>query len=157
MTVSGIRVLSLLVVAIAVLAPVGCGTGGKAATPTSGTENLQTQEVPVEGGGSYTDVNASGLANMLQNKDFLLINVHIPYEGEIEQTDLFIPYNEIEQNLDKLPPDRSTKLVLYCRSGGMGAIAARTLVKLGYTDVWNLDGGMIAWEQGGYPLIHKER
>jgi len=150
-------VLNLVILAIAVLALVACGTGGKAATPTSGTESLQTQEVPVEGRGSYTDVNATGLATELEKKDFLLINVHIPYEGEIEPTDLSIPYNEIEQNLDKLPPGRSTKLVLYCRSGGMGAIAARTLVKLGYTDVWNLDGGMIAWEQAGYPLVDKSR
>jgi len=154
---SGIRVLSLLIVAIAVLAPVACVSGGKAATPTSGTEPLQTQEVPVEGGGSYTDVNASGLATMLENKDFLLINVHIPYEGEIEGTDLFIPYNEIEHNLEKLPTDKGAKLVLYCRSGGMGDIAARTLVKLGYTNVWNLDGGMIVWKQAGYPLADKGR
>jgi len=152
-----VRVQILLITTVAVLALVACRTGLRAGAPKPGTETLQTQEVPVEGGGSYTDVNAAGLATKLEKKDFLLINVHIPYEGEIEPTDLFIPYNEIEQNLDKLPPDRSTKLVLYCRSGGMGAIAARTLVKLGYTDVWNLDGGMIAWEQAGYPLVDKSR
>lgn len=36
---------------------------------------------------------------MLENKDFLLLNVHITYEGEIQGTDLFVPYNEIEQKL----------------------------------------------------------
>jgi len=108
--------------------------------------------VQVEGGGSYTDVNTSGLANMLENNNFPLINVHIPYEGEIQGTDLSIPYNEIGENLDKLPADKDTKLVLYCRSGSMSDTAAGTLVKLGYTDVWNLDSGMIGWEQAGYPL-----
>jgi rhodanese-related sulfurtransferase len=39
----------------------------------------------------------------------------------------------------------------------MSAIAARALVKHGYTDVWNLDGGMIAWERAGYPLLRKPR
>jgi rhodanese-related sulfurtransferase len=33
--------------------------------------------------------------------------------------------------------------------------AARTLIELGYTDVWNLDGGMIAWQQAGLPLQTK--
>jgi len=39
----------------------------------------------------------------------------------------------------------------------MSATAARTLVKLGYADVWNLGGGMIAWTQRGYPLVSKPR
>lgn len=101
----------------------------------------------MEGGGSYTDVSTAGLAAMLEQKDFLLINVHIPYQGEIEGTDLFIPYDEIDRKLDKLPADKGAKIVLYCRTGSMSAIAARTLVKQGYTNVWNLHGGMVGWER----------
>ena len=115
----------------------------------------ETQIVPVEGGGSYTDVSAEGLALMLENKDSPLINVHIPYAGEIEGTDEFIPFDQIEQNIDKLPADKDARLVIYCRSGGMSGISARTLVELGYTDVWNLDGGMIAWEASGQTLLSK--
>ena len=113
----------------------------------------QNRGIPVEGGGTYTDVSAAGLAEMLKQKDFPLTNVHIPYEGEINGTDLFVPFNGIDANLGKLPADKSAKLVVYCRSGAMSAIAARTLVKLGYTNVWNLDGGMIAWRELGYPLV----
>jgi rhodanese-related sulfurtransferase len=92
---------------------------------------------------------------MLKKKDFLFINVHIPYEGEIEKTDLFIPYEEMEQNLNKLPADKESKIVIYCRTDRMSIIAVRTLVKLGYKNVWNLKGGMTAWRQAGYPLIEK--
>jgi phage shock protein E len=42
--------------------------------------------------------------------------------------------------------------VLYCRSGNMSAEAAETLVGLGYTDVWDVRGGMIAWERAGFRL-----
>lgn len=115
----------------------------------------QTQTVPVTSGGSYTDVSVEGLALLLEEKDFRLVNVHIPYEGEIEGTDQFIPFNEIEQNLDQLPADKEARIVLYCRSGSMSAQAAQTLVGLGYTDVWNLDGGMIAWENSGRPLLRQ--
>lgn len=113
----------------------------------------QTQTVPVASGGSYTDVSVEGLALLMDGEEFPLVNVHIPYEGEIEGTDLFIPFNEIAQNLDQLPADKNARVVLYCRSGSMSAQAARTLVELGYTDVWNLDGGMIAWENSGRPLV----
>jgi phage shock protein E len=117
----------------------------------------QTRSVPVDGGGRYTDVSAAGLASMLARKDFPLINVHVPYEGEIEGTDLFLPFDQVGQNLARLPADKSAKLVLYCRSGHMSAIAARTLAGLGYTNVWNLEGGMIAWTDAGHPVLHKKR
>ncbi len=146
----------LMVLVVGALALAACGTQNAPLPSTSEVDLAQQiQEVPVEGGGSYTDVSAVGLATMLENKDFPLINVHIPYEGEIEGTDLSIPFDEIEANLDQLPADKDARLVVYCRSGSMSATAARTLVEFGYTDVWNLDGGMIGWKQAGYPLVDK--
>jgi rhodanese-related sulfurtransferase len=103
-------------------------------------------------GGSYTDVTPPELQTMLASKDFVFINVHIPFEGDIDATDLSIPYDEISQNLDKLPADKSARVVLYCRSGRMSDIAARELVGLGYTNIWNLAGGMVAWEAAGYSI-----
>ena len=125
------------------------GGGWEAAAAEAG---LKTRTVAVEGSGRYTDVSATVLARMLEKKNVLLVNVHIPYEGEIAGTDLAVPFNQLEANLAKLPADKSARVVLYCRSGRMSSIAARALVKLGFTNIWNLDGGMIAWEQAGYPL-----
>lgn len=114
----------------------------------------ETQTVFVEGNLSYTKVDAKGLADMLKRKDFLFVNVHIPYEGEIEKTDLFIPYNEIEKNIKKLPLDKDARIVLYCRTDRMSNIAARTLVKLGYSNVWVLESGMVKWKEEGYFLLN---
>jgi rhodanese-related sulfurtransferase len=94
---------------------------------------------------------------MLAQKDFTFVNVHIPYEGEIERTDAFIPYNEIGDQINLLPVDKRAKIVLYCRSGHMSAMAGTTLAKLGYTNILNLDGGMLAWERAGYNLVTKSR
>ena len=104
--------------------------------------------------GSYTNITPKDLTTLLQAKDFALINVHIPYEGEIANTDAKIAYNEIDKHLDQLPADKSARIVLYCRSGRMSTIAAQQLVKLGYTHIFNLEGGMIAWEQAGYALLN---
>lgn len=95
------------------------------------------------------------LAAMLAEKNFFLVNVHIPYEGEIKGTDAFIAYDSIADNLDKLPQDKNAKIIVYCRSGGMSAIAARELVRLGFTQVSDLAGGMIDWEKSGYKIIAK--
>ncbi len=103
-------------------------------------------------GGTYTDVTVPELEVMLENKDFTFINVHIPFEGDIPKTDLSIPFDKIDQNLNQLPADKDAKIVLYCRSGSMSSIAAKTLVNLDYTNVWNLNGGFNEWKAVGQPL-----
>lgn len=118
-------------------------------------EGLDQTMVQTEGG-TYYDISPDYLNAMLKKKDFIFINVHIPYEGEIEKTDLFIPYNRIQNVLEQLPKDRSAKIVLYCRSGSMSTTASKNLVRLGFNNVWNLEGGMIAWKNQGYPLLDKK-
>jgi len=113
-----------------------------------------TGEAVPASSGSYQNVTADELHSMLEEKDFVFINVHIPFAGDIANTDLSIPYDQITtpENLAQLPADKNARIVLYCRSGRMSAIAAEELVSLGYTDVWNLDGGMVDWEQAGYEI-----
>ena len=120
-------------------------------TPGAVPVEIKGEKVAVPGG-AYTDASVAELQTMLENKDFTFVNVHIPFEGDIAGTDISIPYNEIEQNLSKLPADKDAKIVLYCRSGNMSSTAAKVLVGLGYTNVWNLKGGMVEWEKAGLPL-----
>jgi len=103
--------------------------------------------------GSYQSISSDQLKTMLKDKDFLFINVHVPFEGNIPETDLSIPYDQIEQNLAQLPTDKSAKIVLYCRSGRMSQIAAEKLTSLGYTNIWDLKGGMVAWERAGNEIL----
>jgi rhodanese-related sulfurtransferase len=113
---------------------------------------LVTGEEVSSAGGSYKNVTPKELNSMLKDKDFVFINVHIPFAGNIAGTDLSIPYDQIEQNLSQLPADKNAKIVLYCRSGHMSQIAAEKLVALGYTNIWNLKGGMIDWEKEGFAV-----
>jgi rhodanese-related sulfurtransferase len=137
-----------MILATGVLLLLAACEGKPTAGPTGAEEG---QEVPVPGG-SYTDVSVPELQQMLENKDFVFVNVHIPFEGDLPATDLSIPYDEIAQNLAQLPADKDAQIFLYCRSGNMSTQAARELVELGYTNVWNLAGGFNAWKAAGLPM-----
>lgn len=100
----------------------------------------------------YTVVSASELADMLPNQNFIMINVHTPYEGEISQTDLNIPFDRIAEHLDSFPV-KDTPLLIYCRSGRMSMEATLTLTRLGYNHVMHLEGGFNAWKAAGNPMV----
>jgi rhodanese-related sulfurtransferase len=143
----------LIVPLVALLAvAAACGSAATDEDATQAAPAALGQRVETEGG-SYVNVTPQELQSMLSDDDFLLVNVYAGDMGEIGDTDLFIPYDQIAGRQGELPSQRDSEIVLYCRSGRSSAIAATTLVGLGYTDVWNLDGGMIAWEEAGYPLL----
>ena len=141
--------LCALTVLMALLAACDNNAKSVAANP-NGTR------VEIAGGGSYIKIEPQELQTLLADKKFPLINVHVPYEGEIENTDANIPYNETDKIVAELPADKNAMVVLYCRSGRMSGETTEALVTLGYTNVWNLDRGMVGWKEAGFPIITKK-
>ena len=138
------------------------GSGQAAATGSTSAPvdaavpgGVGTVVASTNGAGTYVDITPDELTAMLKNKDFLFINVHIPYAGEIEKTDLFLPYDQAAQQIDKLPVNKNAKIVVYCRSDRMSRISVNEWVKAGYTNLYNLDGGFEAWVAAGYKLLNK--
>jgi rhodanese-related sulfurtransferase len=154
-------------VLVATLLLAACGGGGQADAPRdAGNPGSASSQDVASGasadsgavgeritvsGGSFARVSPTELREMMRQEDIVLVNTHVPFEGDIPGTDLSIPYDKIGRNLDRLP-GKDAKIVLYCRSGSMSAEAAETLVGLGYDDVWDLGGGMIAWKETGFSL-----
>ena len=103
-------------------------------------------------GNQYKSITSNDLKEMLKNKDFVLIDVHIPEQEHIKETDYFIPYNQVDEIATKIP-NKNAKVVLYCRSGSMSKIAAKALVERGYTNVYELKYGLNEWKAQGNPVI----
>jgi rhodanese-related sulfurtransferase len=124
------------------------GFGQATGTPTVG----ERVAVP---GGAYWNISVAELQAMRASDGVSrLVNVHVPFQGDIVGTDVSIPFREIADHLDQLPADRDAPIALYCRSGPMSVRAATTLAGLGYTRVYSLVGGFNAWGAAGLPMVN---
>jgi len=63
----------------------------------------------------------------------------------------------IERDIEKVIPDKSAPIVLYCGGGFRSALAADNLQKMGYTSVISMDGGWRGWTEAGYPTVREEQ
>jgi molybdopterin/thiamine biosynthesis adenylyltransferase/rhodanese-related sulfurtransferase len=64
---------------------------------------------------------------------------------------VWIPRGFLESRIEEAVPDRAAPIVLYCAGGTRSALAARSLIELGYTDVQSMAGGFGAWKRSGLP------
>lgn len=96
----------------------------------------------------YKNIGPKELQQMIRSdgKNLFLLDVREPYE--LEETGYIpgavnIPTGQVGERLNDLPKDK--KLVIYCRTGRRSAEAAKFLSGKGYGNVYNLEGGILAW------------
>lgn len=61
----------------------------------------------------------------------------------------FIPLSQLARRMSEIPQGQ---ILVYCASGQRGRSAVAWLRRAGHLDAWNLEGGLNAWAQQGYPL-----
>lgn len=89
-------------------------------------------------------------------QEFVLLDVREPGEvsaGKIEADDtMSIPRGLVEMQFIKKVNDLDKPVVIYCLKGSRGALTAEALTELGYTNIYNLKGGLLGWIEGGHPV-----
>jgi rhodanese-related sulfurtransferase len=94
------------------------------------------------------NINAEEMSSMLSDTEFVIIDVRTPDEwstGYITGTDKFIDINtgNFEDQLESL--DKSKKYIVYCRSGNRSSKACSIMSRNGFTNLYNLSGGINKW------------
>ncbi len=100
----------------------------------------------------FKNITVAELVAMLQQGDLKLIDVRTDAEvvrGKIPQGDV-LPLHLLPMRLNQL--NKLAKTVFYCQMGGRSAQAAAFAVANGFTDVYNLQGGITAWAHSGQPI-----
>ena len=92
-------------------------------------------------------------ARMDTGEEPILIDVREPqeWEGGIIPGAHRLPRGVLEGQIESQIP-RDATVILYCGGGGRSALAAASLLEMGYSKVENLEGGFTGWAQKGLPV-----
>ncbi len=107
---------------------------------------------------SINQMNSDELIDFIELNDAVLVDVRTEDEynsGYIESS-LNIDYfsNDFSLNVDKL--DKSTPIILYCRSGKRSSMSANKISKLGFKEIYNLEGGILEWIEEGNAVVFND-
>ena len=88
--------------------------------------------------------------------DLVLLDVRTQkeYEEDHLQMAINIPVQELSDRLDELEFDK--RIIVYCHSGVRSAQASQILVDNGHTDIYNMEGGILAWKNEKNPTINSQ-
>lgn len=93
------------------------------------------------------DINVQELKEKIAaGEEFVLVDVREPQEHqEFNVGGTLIPLGTIPVRLDEVTTNKDAEVVVYCRSGGRSGRAKQFLMQQGFSNVRNLEGGMLAW------------
>jgi rhodanese-related sulfurtransferase len=100
----------------------------------------------------FRNISVAELQAMIAQGSLRLVDVRTDAEvsrGKIPQGDP-VPLHLLPLRLGDM--DKNTATVFYCQMGGRSAQAAAFAAANGFTEVYNLQGGIAAWHQAGLPI-----
>jgi rhodanese-related sulfurtransferase len=116
---------------------------------------LLTTGLMAQGNKKATDLDAEAFSTAMQKSPGIVLDVRTDEEvarGIIPGAIIIDFYqDDFKKQLKKL--DKSKPIYVYCASGGRSGDAVDMLTQMGYTQVFNLAGGIKAWKAAGKPIV----
>jgi rhodanese-related sulfurtransferase len=100
------------------------------------------------------EVDAAAALQLINHKSAFVLDVREvdEYNGGHVLNSKLIPLGKLKERLGELEKYRDQPIVVVCRSGSRSGTACAMLTKQGYTQAYNLAGGVMAWQRSKLPL-----
>jgi phage shock protein E len=139
------RFLHLTPLLLLAVVLVGCSAAPSAAPMASPVPPAQTQNLPA-------DIDVATAESLRGQPNVVMLDVRTPEEyaqGHIPGI-VLIPLDQVPNRLAEIPKDKT--VIVTCHTGNRSNQAAQLLRQKGYDNIHNMLGGIVAWEQAGYPV-----
>ena len=106
---------------------------------------------------NFSKLTPAGAIQLINNEDVVLLDVREPAEtagGKIAKA-IQIPVGSVSQRIGELDKHKNKHVIVYCKTGQRSGLACRELSKAGFEKVYNLGGGMLAWQEAHLPVSRK--
>jgi rhodanese-related sulfurtransferase len=100
------------------------------------------------------EVDCTAALQLINHKNALVLDVreNDEYKAGHVLHSMLIPLGKLKQRLGELEKYRDQPIVVICRSGNRSGLACAVLGKQGFTQAYNLAGGVMAWQKANLPL-----
>ena len=118
---------------------------------------LIVREPLQRGAHGYLGVGPMEATSLISHQDAIVLDVREDNEfkgGHVLHA-LHIPSGRVTDRINELEKYRNRPLIVLCRSGNRSRGVCSILRKRGFETVYNLDGGVLAWQNANLPLTKK--
>lgn len=105
----------------------------------------------------YAEIGPTEASRMMSHEEPLLLDVREINEfreGHLRDAK-HIPLGQLGSKIDQIASWKDKPVIVYCRSGNRSGMACNLLAKHGFTKLYNLAGGILAWKHDGLPVKKK--
>ncbi|ALM08058.1 rhodanese [Sediminicola sp. YIK13] len=92
----------------------------------------------------------------IDNKDYLFLDARRQKEYDVSHIEnaTFVGTSKLNlEEMSSLAPDKNAPIIVYCSIGVRSEKSAKKLLEQGYTNVYNLYGGIFEWVNQGHPIV----
>lgn len=107
----------------------------------------------------YKLISPAEVVSLLNDDHTVLIDVREPHEfanGHIENARP-IPYGRLDEKIYELEPYKDSPVIVVCQSGTRSQPACKKLSKQGFHQLYEMKGGMLAWQDLKLPVSKKKK
>lgn len=90
-----------------------------------------------------------------EKKDIILLDVRTPgeYAGGKIANSINLSVEKVDSEVESIIGDKNKTIYVYCLSGSRSAQAVNIMIRKGYSKVYNVDNGILAWRGSGYAVL----